>query len=410
MKQRFFLAGLLASCMLSAKAQKKDTFTRREKLNKTEIEFVYGHYMQDGNNSAVTGGVGTEKLTVFSPVLKVKKTWENGRSLTFKGGSDIISSASTDKIDFVKSSASILDARTHMGIGVSAPVRKKKNMVWSAGTGFSIESDYFSRPVNVGLLMWDKQKIRTLAIDVQMFFDDLRWGRLNGGYYRPVKLIYPQELRFREWYETTRRNSYNLKVGFTRVINKRNIFGIFPEISYQEGLLSTPFHRVYFKGDSLLKVENLPGRRLKGILGLKWNTFAGGRVILKNSIDMYADNFGVMNFALENETAVKWKRFLTIIPFARISFQEASGYFAPYKAHEADERYYTSDYDLSGFYTVKAGLAARYAPFRTMGKYNIFNEFTLRYAYYNRSNGLHAHIVSCVFNMTHAKPRQVKIK
>ncbi len=394
------MAGVLAFYMFSARAQKKDTAFRKEKVNKTEIELMYSHYLQDGHNSAVTGGIGTEKLTVYSPNIKMKKTWENLRSFTFKGGSDIISSASTDKIDFVRSSASLIDARTYANIGFSSPV-PKKNMTWSVGTGFSIESDYFSRPLNMGVQFSNKPKMRTLSFDLQMFFDDLRWGRLNPGYYRPVKLIYPEELRVRDWYETTKRQSYNLKIGFTQVINKRNIIGIYPELSLQQGLLATPFHRVYFAGEALPKVENLPGQRFKAALGIKANSFIGGRSVLKNSVDAYADDFGILGLAIENETAVKISRILTLTPLSRIYFQKGSRYFAPYKEHRIDELYYTSDYDLSGFMTLKLGMGMRLAPFKQMGKNNVFNEWVLRYAYLYRSNGLHAHMVSFVFNMTH---------
>ncbi len=407
MKKKILLAGALACCLLAARAQKKDTVFRRERINKTEIEFMYSHYLQDGNNSAVTGGIGTEKLTVYSPNLRIKKTWQNQRNLTFKGGTDIISSASTDNIDFVKSSASLIDLRTYANIGFSSPV-PKKNMNWSLGTGFSVESDYFSLPVNMGVLFKDKKKMRTFSVDLQMFFDDLRWGRINKHYYRPVKLIYPQELRYMEWYETTKRQSYNLKLGLTQVLNKRNIIGIYPEMSIQKGLLATPFHRVYFKNEITPKVENLPGLRIKALLGLKANSFVGGRTILKNGLEVYGDNFGVRSIAVENETAIKINRKLTLSPFVRVCFQEGARYFAPYNAHNIDETYYTSDYDLSDFRTYKAGLGIRYAPFKSMGKNNMFNEWGLRYAYLHRTNGLHAHIISCVLNMTHQTARKKK--
>jgi hypothetical protein len=64
-----------------------------------------------------------------------------------------------------------------------------------------------------------------------MFFDDLRWGRLHDG--QPEKLIYPAELRTKEWFDHYRRNSYNIEFGYYRVINKRDVVGI-----YQVSLIS----------------------------------------------------------------------------------------------------------------------------------------------------------------------------
>ena len=36
------------------------------KIKLEEVNFVSGYYKQDGNNSAVTGGIGSEKLTDFA--------------------------------------------------------------------------------------------------------------------------------------------------------------------------------------------------------------------------------------------------------------------------------------------------------------------------------------------------------
>ena len=94
-----------------AKAQTiKDTVQR--KVNRTDIELVYKHYLQDGNNSAVTGGIGTEKLMVYGPELSLKSEFKKN-TISLNLGTDIISSASTDKIDFVVSSASKVDKRTY---------------------------------------------------------------------------------------------------------------------------------------------------------------------------------------------------------------------------------------------------------------------------------------------------------
>jgi hypothetical protein len=408
MKRNFLLSAYLAFCLLTAKAQKRDTAFKKEKINKIDIEVMYGHYLQDGNNSAVTGGIGTEKLTVYSPNAKIKKTWHNQRSLALNGGADIITSASTDNIDFVRSSASLIDARTYANLTYASPV-KGKNLAWSMGTGFSVESDYSSLPVNMGLVWKDKHKLKTLSVDLQMFFDDLRWGRLNANYHRPVKLIYPQEVRDVDWFKVKTRQSYNLKLAFTQVINRRNIIGVFPTLSMQHGLLATPFHRVYFIDMADPKVENLPGRRLKASLGLKLNSFIGGRTILRNLVDAYTDDFGIKGLAFENETSVKLNAIWTLTPFARIYFQKGSRYFAAYKMHSQDEVYYTSDYDLSDFTTYKAGLGLRFAPFRQMGKNNVFNEWTLRYAYLYRTNGLSAHMITCVLNMTHQAGKKKNI-
>lgn len=393
MRRNWFVVGSLACISFFAQAQKADSAFRKEKVSKNDIDFLYSHYIQDGNKSAVTGGIGTESLTVVAPLLTASRTFKNGNNLRTKLGVDIITSASTDNIDFVMSSASLHDSRTHLDLTYTHYL--KKNISVYGGGGFSIESDYFSLPFSLGIVIAEKSGMRTYGIDFQSFFDDLRWGRLSDSF-QPEKLIYPVELRNKEWFTNYNRNSYNLKLAFTQIINKRNRLGLYPEVSYQNGLLSTPFHRVYFSGQSL-RVENLPNERWKIALGVKLNSFIGGRTILKNSLDYYKDSFSVEGIGLENETAVKITPQFIFAPSFRIYLQKGSTYFAPYKEHEINEEFYTSDYDLSTMTTQKGGVAIRYSPLARQNGKVVFSMIEFSYSYYSRSNGLDAHIISCGF-------------
>jgi hypothetical protein len=391
MKRNYILAGSFVFLSLVGKAQKSDSIFKKERVKKTEIEFLYNHYIQNGNNSAVTGGIGTEQLTVVAPQISMFTTYKNGASFRTKLGVDVITSASTDNIDFIKSSASLRDARTHVDVVYSRPI--KNNLTFSGGTGFSIESDYFSLPLSIGLSATDKSGLRSYGIDFQSYFDDLRWGRLSPSF-TPEKLIYPEELRTKQWFSEYKRNSYNVRLSFTQVINKRNRIGAYPEVSYQNGLLSTPFHRVYFN-DQSLRVENLPSERWKVSLGIKLNSFVRGRTILKHTLDLYADSFSVQGLGIESETVLKITPSFVVAPSIRFYFQKGSTYFAPYQAHNVSEAYYTSDYDVSTMTTNKVGLALRYAPISKKGTRN--STIEISYAGYTRSNGLEAHIISCGF-------------
>lgn len=388
MRKKYLIVGSLAFIQFLAKAQApRDTTI----LSKTAIELVYNHYTQNGNNSAVTGGIGTEKLTIYGPQLNINKT-KGKNSLGFYVGSDIISSASTDNIDFVVSSASILDARTHAALNYQRNIEKHDLSVLG-GVSSSIESDYFSIGTKIGLTKNNKKRLSSYSLVYSQFNDDLRWGRLDIGVWEAQKLIYPQELRYKEWFNFYKRNSYNLKLGYTQIINKRTIIGVFPEFTFQKGLLSTPFHRVYFN-DGTLKVENLPTTRLKNALGLKLNRFVKGNIVLKNTLSGYSDNFGINAVSIENETAIKLKPFLTILANARFYKQSQSDYFGRFKAHAPSEVFYTSDYDLSAIETYTFGLGIRYSPYKYVKKNFKFNSFLFRYNYMHRSNQLSAHILS----------------
>src|SRR5579875_3087683 len=93
--------------ILSAFAQDKtvadSTQYKSKKLSLDEINFVSGYYHQDGNHSAVTGGIGTEKLNDFANTIELKMSKYDSKwrkhSFDFELGVDHYTSASSDKID-----------------------------------------------------------------------------------------------------------------------------------------------------------------------------------------------------------------------------------------------------------------------------------------------------------------------
>jgi len=401
MKIKYLFIGMLSST-LAVKAQNSDSVFQKKNISNTDVQLLFSYYSQDGNNSAVTGGIGTEKLNVYAPNLSIAHSKGN-HTLKFDGGVDVISSASTDNIDFVKSSASAIDNRifSHISYEHSLP---KTHLDLEAKTGFSIESDYLSFPFILKARYDEPSKTRSYYLTFESFFDDLRWGRLNPDYRRPVKLIYPVELRYKDWFNIYRRNTFNVKTRFSQVINKRMIAAIFPAISYQHGLLSTPFHRVYFNNDSV-RVENLPENRFKIPVAVNLNYFAGSRTILKADYNFYYDDWGILANAFQLESAVKLNPKFALSPFFRIYHQSAAKYFLPYGQHNPDEKYYTSDYDLSQFNSYKFGLGFRYSPFAFVGKKFSFNEIELRYSAYFQSNGLHAQSVSMLIETNFERTR-----
>lgn len=406
MKNKYILASSLLFSNYFSRSQNSESPTETPKVNTTAVEILYNHYLQDGDNSAVTGGIGTERLTVYGPSVNLKKGFGN-HAISLQLGADIISSASTDRIDFVNSSASRLDVRSYTNLNYE---RIFETNQWSvnAGIGFSIESDYFSFAKYLGATKTSKNQMQTYALDLQIFNDDLRWGRLNDDEnYEPSHLVYPEELRYREWYDVEKRNTYNTKLGFTQVLNHRHRFGLIAGFSYQEGLLATPFHRIYFN-DGSLGVEQLPNERYKTSLGFKLNSFVNGQLILKNTVTGYTDNFGINAFAIENETAYKLNSKVTLYGNLRFYTQTESKYFAPYQVHDISERYFTSDYDLSKFNTVKLGAGIKFHPYSFITKRRRFDSITLRYNYLTRSTNLNAHMFSMSIQSTRIKKRKLK--
>lgn len=397
-KKRYILAGLLASSMSLFAQQRTSTSTStipytKKKLRQTDVQVLFSYYTQDNNHSAVTGGIGTEDLQVYSPQVSMDSGNDSTTVYHVDAGVDIITSASTDNIDFVRSSASRVDARTHFNVGFNHRI-KNTGTTYGVNGGLSIESDYFSRGIAVSV-SHAASASREFSVSFQTFFDDLRWGRLHNG--KPQKLLYPVELRSTQWFTVHNRNSFNLALGWYETINSRMAIGIYPGVIYQTGLLSTPFHRVYFT-DKSERVESLPTQRLKFPLGIQLNSFIGSRYVLRSYYRFYWDDYGISSHTMNLELAVKMSYKLSLTPFVRLYKQTQANYFNPYGENDPMKEFYTSDYDLSKFTSYKTGLALRYTPISSR-----FREMEIRYAYYKRSDGLAAHMITTYFDIKYDK-------
>lgn len=389
MKKRYLAIGLLTASM-TAFGQRGDSAYVKRTVSTTEIQALFSYYAQDGEHSAVTGGKGTEDLQVYSTALSIARQKDSTRSYYITAGVDIISSASTDNIDFEMSSASKTDFRAYMKAGIG----RKLGTGFTAGinAAFSFESDYLSLGPGVYITHSNDDQTREWTLAAQVYFDDLRWF----DHWKHDELVYPVEMRYKEWLDAYTRTSYNLTFSLYQVINRRMTVGFYPGVAIQSGLLSTPFHRVYFNDESG-RVENLPSSRVKFPLGVQLNTFIGSRWILRTYYRYYRDDFGITAHTVSVESPVKLSRIVTLIPFVRLYHQSAADHFRPHGWHHTDQEFYTSDYDLSQFESYKSGLGFRYAPYSGEGK-TIFKEVEVRYTFYKRSDGLTANMVSLFLN------------
>ncbi len=389
----FLLLPALPMLVRAQSSESSDSGYAKKKIPETELQVLFSYYTQDGEHSAVTGGEGTENLQVYAPDIRLIHPLDESSRLYASLGVDVVSSASTDNIDFHVSSASSLDGRYHVSLGYGRSFPAAGLELTGKGL-FSIESDYLSLGGDLAGSYTDPSQTNTYSISLQGFFDDLRWGRLNPRTkYGPASLVYPQELRYREWYDRHNRTSLNARFTWSRVLNRRMILNISPGITLQHGLLATPFHRVYFQEVFLPKVENLPESRVKIPLGIGLNSFIGGEWVLRSSYRFYWDDFGILSHTGEIEVPWKTNPSLTFTPFLRFYVQTAADFFRPRGEHTLDETFYTSDYDLSAFTSLKTGLGVRYYPFSSF-----LRELSIRYAYYRRDDGLFAHILSMYFS------------
>src|SRR5579863_686792 len=96
----------------SRSGPKPDSGYKMRKVSKTEVQVLFSYYSQDGDHSAITGGIGTEWLHVYSPEFTITHHPDSTHALQLNGGIDIITSASMDKIDIdIHTGASRVSAR-----------------------------------------------------------------------------------------------------------------------------------------------------------------------------------------------------------------------------------------------------------------------------------------------------------
>ena len=362
-------------------------------LKLDEVNIVSSYYAQDGNNSAVTGGIGTEKLFDIANSLDLKLSYSDKKarkhSITAEAAIDYYSSASSDKIDPRSvSSASMSDVHFYPTLSWSRKDDKTHKTV-GASLSYSTEWDYQSYGGNLSFSKSSKDNNTELSIKIGAFFDT--WS-----------VILPYELRPNGYgsgaggdnnIDFKRRNSYNLSIGVSQIINKRLQVMAVVEPSYQEGLLSTPYHRVYFS-DGTLKVEKLPGTRAKLPVGLRASYFLGDRFIIRSFYRYYQDNWGMKAHTVSLEVPIKITSFVSVTPHYRFNSQTAVKYFGQINSHKLTESYYTSDFDISDFRSAFWGAGIRIAPPDGVLGIKHWNTAELRYGHYNRSNGMVANIIT----------------
>jgi hypothetical protein len=316
--------GMYLSILAAHSQTKPDTAYKSRTLSFEEANFVSSYYTQNGNNSAVTGGIGSEKLNDFSNSIEIKlHKWDRKNrkhTYDFELGVDHYTSASSDMIDLkANSSASHADTRVYPSANWTMENEAKGNS-FGAGGSVSYEFDYLSFGANINFAKKTKDKNGEFSAKFFTYLDNL-------------KLVTPVELRTGfttsrgENYATASRNTFGTSLSYSQIVNQRLQLAFLLDVIYQDGYLGLPFHRVFFTNNSE-QIENLPGKRLKIPIGFRANYFLGDNVILRTYYRYYKDDWGLEAHTANIETSVKVSPFFSVTPFYRYYTQTAVDYCA----------------------------------------------------------------------------------
>ncbi|EAQ99966.1 DUF3570 domain-containing protein [Maribacter sp. HTCC2170] len=392
---------------------------KKRVLETAEIDLLFSFYDQDGQNAAVSGGEGTEKLTDATSSIVVKIPLNADDVLTVDAGISAYSSASTSNVDpFDKNSrraspfsassgASQSDVLAHFNPSYEHS-SDDRNSVYRAQAYVSSEYDYFSIGFGGGYTRLFNEKNTEVSADLQVFLDnwipqypvELRGGfsdsRITGtGTYNPVFNAFNDETR----------NSYSLSLSFSQILSQRMQGSIFMDIVSQSGLLSTPHQRVYFGdvNDFFIEdfqladnVEQLPNSRFKIPIGARLNYYVNDLFVLRSYYRYYSDDWGITAHTASLEVPIKLTDKFTFYPNYRYYSQTAADYFYAKEAAISSLDFYTSDYDLSAYDSHQYGMGIRYKDIFTSAKVFTFGLKTIdfRFGKYDRSDGLDSFIFS----------------
>jgi len=336
-----------------------------------EVDFLAGYYEQDGENSPVNGGVGSEELTSASPIIAVRFITD---SWTYSGtvGVDNITSASIDAMDdnapegFNVSSASRKDNRAFINLSAE---RMFGANTWRFSVGSSQEYDYGSIS---GGVSWSRTLAggnTTVGVSLNHYEDTVELYSIHG--------VEEGE---------TDRTTTDLSLSLSQVLTRKTAGSIELFASDQSGFLSSPFQEVILT-DGTHVAERLPDARSRYGTRLSLNHAWTRGLIHRSAVRYYDDDFGIDSLTLEQElhfALPKWND-AWVYPIVRYYQQSGSEYFGEPGSFDAGTAWYTADRDLSELTSTRLGLGGSFA----IGRGG-FRDFDIRLTYYDRDDGLTA--------------------
>lgn len=437
-----------------AYGQEKDSTVvfKKRVLENTEVDFIASYYDQDGTHSAVSGGIGSEKLEDIATNITIAMPLNDDDILTIDLGLSAYSSASSSNINpFDSSSGNQTPTPWQASSGASGNDElwsavatythnsDDRNFIWNSDVSFSNEYDYTSVGFGGGIAKLFNEKNTEVSAKANVYIDQWRpiyptelneyslYGSdfQNQGFFNGVTIL-DQNGQPSKGYlpsqfapvTSVNRNSYSVSFAFSQVVTKKFQFSVFFDVLQQQGLLSSPYHRTYFAdkphyyvGQSQYindytsssnlgvyeladDIERLPDTRFKVPIGARFNYYINERFILRTYYRYYTDDWDLTANTFSVELPVKISDKFTAYPMYRYYSQTQAKYFAPYQTHLSTETYYTSDFDLSTFDASQYGFGVSYTDLFTTAKIFSFGlkNIDLRFNHYVRSDGLTANI------------------
>jgi len=345
--------------------------------------------------------------------------------LTINAGVSAYTSASSSNVSpfdgqqeadpfFASTGASSADTWVNM-TGTYSHSSKDRNEIVVATAGISKEFDYTSFSFGGSYTKLFNHKNTELSITATAYLDkwdaiypiELRPFGIGGiGFFRPTEIRGSSNYKpyFKEL-ENTNRNSYMVGFGFSQILHKKIQGALALDLVQQEGLLSTPFQRVYFAdiADSFIEnfqladaIERLPDTRFKVALGGRLHGYLNEVLTVHTYYRFYKDSWGINAHAASVEIHIKITNTITLYPSYRWYKQTAADYFNFFETGLSTDTFYTSDYDLSRYTAHQMGFGISYTDILTKAQlWKLgFKSIDLKYYNYSRDTSFSLNIVT----------------
>jgi len=391
---------------------------RPHRLRLDAINLVSSYYNQNGDHSAVTGGIGSEKVTDISNGIDLNFVWfdqaKRKNTITAGLGIDHHTSASSGYVA-LKGGADPSGSRIYPSLEWSVE-NTQKGTSFGLGAYYSNEYNYKSKGLDISWSKKTNDKSGEFGVKLQGYFDDVTQilpsefvKVIPPTYIPPGTTTYTtpsgnvvtvttggKVINSKNSLSSDPRTTLTAAFSYSQIINSRLQVMLLADVVDQSGDLGLPFHRVYgtYFPNGKDSVEKLPATRFKLPLGIRANYFLGDNMILRSYYRYYADSWGVRANTASLELAYKVSPFFSISPFYRYYTQSAAFYFAGYNEHKVTDQYYTSNYEYAQFNSQFFGVGIRLAPPKGVLGWQNLHELELRYGHYATTESLTSNVVS----------------
>lgn len=305
---------LIVICVLSGlfsfAQEDQSTAYKKRVLETTEVDFLTSYYSQDGDNASVTGGIGDEHLTDFTPTIVISLPLNDDDVLTIDAGVSAYTSASSSNLDPFDRTKDVTTTSTTVVSGASSSRSVSNSSVakvvaptpWAASSGasssdtwasiradyshssddrntivnadvsFASEYDYMSIGFGGGITKLFNEKNTTFNVNAKVYLD--AWQpkypteldtyfvdanqNLNNSFFANVDILDQSGNAIDKnssnvWsplkspiISNKARNSYSLSFSFSQILSKNAQISLFFDLVQQDGWLANPMQRVYF--------------------------------------------------------------------------------------------------------------------------------------------------------------------